>query len=157
MKIGNKELFKKSKSYDVTPDFEAFYQDTNKTQTTADVSKGVAALLGFMTLCAAMLLVLGLFFGARWIYRSTNDSKALVVDTSMPEKGTVITPDSNSSITIPNPVGNGAVNISNPATSGSSTTGTPASTPATSSTSTLPSTAEQAPPINTIPKTGITL
>jgi hypothetical protein len=164
-----KNLFKKNRNLDVSPDFAAFYQDNNQAAATGstngtDVNKGVAALMGFMTLCAAMLLVLGLFFGARWIYRSTqNDSKSVVVDTNTNVQGVVTATDGGAaSITIDDKA---ALDLSNdkskdltksPAAaddaksdskvSGANTTGT---------STTLPSAADKAP-ISTIPDTGVT-
>jgi hypothetical protein len=164
-----KNLFKKNRSLDVSPDFAAFYQDNNQAGTAgstngADVNKGVAALMGFMTLCAAMLLVLGLFFGARWIYRSTqNDSKPVVVDTTTDAQGVVATADGGgASITIDDKA---ALDLSNdkskdlaktPAAADDTKSDSKVSGASTTTTSTtLPSTADKAP-ISTIPDTGVT-
>jgi hypothetical protein len=120
--------------------------------------------MGFMTLCAAMLLVLGLFFGARWIYRSTqNDSKPVVVDTTTDAQGVVATADGGgASITIDDKA---ALDLSNdkskdlaktPAAADDTKSDSKVSGASTTTTSTtLPSTADKAP-ISTIPDTGVT-
>jgi predicted permease len=86
------KLFQRKKNQTIS-DLENYYASRNN-------RASMAWLMAFLSLLATIVIIAGLFFGGRWLYRalSSNDSderSVATLDTTVQENGTVGTGGSN--------------------------------------------------------------
>jgi cytoskeletal protein RodZ len=102
------------------PEVQQYYQAEARERT------GVAWLLAGITLVVTVLIIVGLFFGGRWIYRKTRHNPAQVAQTTnqpaAPSENTANTSSSSSNSSTTSSTSSTSSNTSTPASSTPSST-----------------------------------
>lgn len=107
---------KKADQASVPAELQNYYQAEKRERT------GVAWLLAIGTLIITVLIILGLFFGGRWVYRKVHHSKTITTASVQKNGSSKDIPSDSSAVSSGASTGTSSASTSTPSSSASSTT-----------------------------------